>query len=41
MMHSDSRRYNSMRGHTKIPCGHNRFAVTLGIADRTPNFRAS
>jgi hypothetical protein len=30
-----------MRGLTKIPSGHNRPAVTLAMAERTPDFRAS
>ena len=34
--------YNtSKRGITKMRSGHCRFAVTDGIADRTPNIRAS
>ena len=31
----------SMRGRTNTPLGQRRAAVTLGMAERTPNWRAS
>ncbi len=33
--------YTSMRGGTKMPCGQRRRACTPGIAECTPNLRAS
>ena len=41
MMICDSARYRSMRGGTKMAVGHKRPAVALGMAERTPNLRAS
>ena len=37
----DSSRYRSIRGRTKTPWGQSLPAVALGMAERTPNFRAS
>ena len=33
--------YTECRGGMKTACGHSRLARTAGIAERTPNFRAS
>jgi hypothetical protein len=37
----DSSLYTSIRGRTNAPFGQSRPAVMLGIAERTPNLRAS
>ena len=33
--------YRSCLPGTKIPCGHKRFASLMGMAECTPNLRAS
>jgi len=36
-----TRAYFSMSGRTTLACGHNRRASNIGIADLTPNVRAT
>jgi hypothetical protein len=36
-----TRAYFSMSGRTTLACGHSRRASNMGIADRTPNVRAT
>ena len=41
MTSADAAAYAPCRGATKTACGHSRRARVTGIADRTPNARAS